>query len=150
MQRVPSIPRQRAVENVWPRSRKSSGVRSFHGLPALHDPLTFFQQRLDFISFGRHHPPNKQPDSRHARGPGIRLRIFASPQTTDARWLLNHLCALSSTHRWQDPARHRRCIAAIPFASPVHFFLSRSAVALLTQEGHCLAAPGGTQGIFPQ
>ncbi len=27
------------------------------------------------------------PDSRHAKVPGLRPRIFASPQTTDARWL---------------------------------------------------------------
>jgi len=49
-----------------------------------------------------------QPDSRHARAPGLRPRIFASRQTTDARWLSIHLLALSSTHRWRDPARQRR------------------------------------------
>src|SRR6266566_7118339 len=26
-------------------------------------------------------------------------------------------CSLSSTHRWRDPARQRRLIAAIPFSS---------------------------------
>ena len=31
-----------------------------------------------------------QPDSRHARAPGLRPRIFASPQTTGARWLPIH------------------------------------------------------------
>src|SRR5438094_4720624 len=49
-----------------------------------------------------------QLDSRHAKAPGLRPRIFASTQTTDARWLPIHLSALSSTHRWRDPARQRR------------------------------------------
>jgi hypothetical protein len=29
--------------------------------------------------------------------------FFASPQTTYARWILIHLHALSSMHRWRDP-----------------------------------------------
>src|SRR6266568_8686625 len=58
-----------------------------------------------------------QPGSRHTKAPGLPPRIFASPQTTDARWLPIHLHALSSTHRWRDPARQRRRIAAIPFSS---------------------------------
>src|SRR5207247_4155039 len=43
-----------------------------------------------------------QPDSRHAKAPELRPRIFASPQTTDARWLPIHLHALSSTHRSEE------------------------------------------------
>src|SRR5712671_3043747 len=57
-----------------------------------------------------------RPDSRHAKAPGLRPRIFASPQTTDARWLPIHRHALSSTHRWRDPARQPHRIAAIPFS----------------------------------
>jgi len=34
-----------------------------------------------------------QPDNRHAKAPGLRPRIFASPQTTDARSLPIHLHA---------------------------------------------------------
>ena len=39
-----------------------------------------------------------------------------------------HLHALSSTHRWRDPARQRRSIAVIPFSSSLHFPLLRSMV----------------------
>src|SRR2546428_3580855 len=69
-----------------------------------------------------------RPDSRHAKAPGLRPRIFASPQTTDARWLPIHRYALSSTHRWRDPARQRRRIAAILFSSSLYFLLSRAVV----------------------
>src|SRR5262252_8071726 len=69
-----------------------------------------------------------QPDSRHAKAPGLRPRIFASPQTIDARWLPIRLHAFSSTHRWRDPARQRRRIATIPFSSSLRFLLSSSAV----------------------
>src|SRR6266478_3912563 len=44
-----------------------------------------------------------QPDNRHAKAPGLRPRSFASPQTTDARWLPIHRHALSSTHRCGIP-----------------------------------------------
>src|SRR5215472_15508590 len=57
-----------------------------------------------------------QSDSCHARAPGLRLRIFASPQTTSARWLPIHLHALSSSHRWPDHARQRPSIETIPFS----------------------------------
>src|SRR5215472_15306322 len=56
-------------------------------------------------------------DSRHAKAPGLRLRIFASPQTTSARRLPIHLRALSSSHRWRDRAPQRRSIETIPFLS---------------------------------
>src|SRR3974390_1929297 len=71
-----------------------------------------------------------QLDSRHAKAPGLRPRTFASPQTTDARWLPIHLHALSSTRRWRDPARQRRRIAAIPFSSSLAFLVSGSMVTL--------------------
>src|SRR2546427_10602163 len=67
-----------------------------------------------------------QPDSRHAKAPELRPRIFASPQTTDARWLPIHLHALSSTHRWRDPARRRRRIATAPFSLSLYFLPSES------------------------
>jgi len=38
---------------------------------------------------------------------GLHPRIFASPQTTDVRWLPIHLHALLSTHRWRDCVRQR-------------------------------------------
>src|SRR6266436_2807981 len=65
----------------------------------------------------RAHLLNIQPDSRHAKAPGLHPRTFASLQTTDARWLPIHLHALSSTHRWRDRARQRRSIETIPFSS---------------------------------
>src|SRR5215469_12075171 len=65
-----------------------------------------------------------QPDSRHAKALGPRLRIFALRQTTAARLLLNHPRALSPTDRWRDPARQRRRIAGIPFSSSLHVLLS--------------------------
>ena len=52
--------------------------------------------------------PDMLPDSRHAKAPELRLRIFALPQTIDARWVPSHLHALSSTNGWRDPARPRR------------------------------------------
>ena len=60
-------------------------------------------------------------DSRHVEVRGLRLRIFASPQTNGARWLPIHLHALSSTHRWRDRARQRRSIETIPFSSSWRF-----------------------------
>src|SRR6266436_1627080 len=69
-----------------------------------------------------------QPGSCRAKAPGLRPRIFALPQTTDARWLPIHHHALSSTHRWRDPARQRRRIAAILFSSSLYFLLSRAVV----------------------
>src|SRR5436309_12393156 len=65
----------------------------------------------------RPHLPNMQSYSRHTKAHGLRLRIFASPQTTDERWLPVHLHALSSTHRWRDRALQRRSIERIPFLS---------------------------------
>src|SRR6516165_5281996 len=64
-----------------------------------------------------------QPDSRHAKAPGLRPRIFASPQTNDARRLPIHLHAFSSTHRWRGPARQHHRIAAIPLSSSPHFLI---------------------------
>ena len=63
------------------------------------------------------------PDYRYSGRNVDRHRIFASPQTTDARWLQTHLHALSSTHRWLHPARQRRRIAAIPFSLTLRFLL---------------------------
>src|SRR5271165_2747625 len=67
-----------------------------------------------------------QPDSRHAGSLELRLRIFASPQTTPARLLPIHLHALSSTRRWPDPAPQRHSIAVIPFSPSLCLLLSRS------------------------
>src|SRR5579864_5440969 len=63
-----------------------------------------------------------QSDSRHAKAPGLRLRIFASPQTTSARSRPNHLHALSSSCRWPDHARQRRSIETIPFSWSWRFY----------------------------
>ena len=52
--------------------------------------------------------PDMQPDSRHARPPGLHLRIFALPQTTHVRLLPVHLHASSTTHRSRDRVRERR------------------------------------------
>ena len=64
--------------------------------------------RSEYIDVAEGRISNMQPGSRHAKARGLRPRIFASPQTTDARWLPIHPHALSSTHRWRDPAQQRR------------------------------------------
>src|ERR1700757_4918484 len=63
-----------------------------------------------------------QSDSRHAKAPGLRLRIFASPRTTSARSRPIHPHALSTSHRWPDHARQRRSIETIPFSWSWRFY----------------------------
>src|SRR5258708_26478972 len=89
-----------------------------------------------------------QPGSRHAKAPGLRPRIFASPQTTDARWLPIHRHALSSTHRWRDPARQRRRIAAILFSSSLHFFRDLRLRSTLHEKATGLSCPKERMGYF--
>src|SRR5262249_12612308 len=67
------------------------------------------------------HLPNTPPDSRHAKAPGLRLRIFASLQTTRPRWRPIRLHVPSSTYQWRDRTRERRRIATIPLFSSLHF-----------------------------
>src|SRR5947209_5067187 len=89
-----------------------------------------------------------RPDSRHTKAPGLRPRIFASPQTTDARWLPIHRHALSSTHRWRDPARQRRRIVAIPFSSSLHFFRDLRLRNTLHEKATGLSCPKERKGYF--
>src|SRR5882762_518522 len=89
-----------------------------------------------------------QPGSRRAKAPGLRPRIFASPQTTDVRWLPIHLSALSSTHRWWDPVRQRRRIAAIPFSSSLHFFRDLRLRSTLHEKATGLSCPEERKGYF--
>src|SRR3981081_2331980 len=89
-----------------------------------------------------------QPGSRHAKAPGLRPRIFASPQTTDARCRPIHLRALLSTHRWRDPARQRRLIAAVPFSSSPHFFRDLRLGSTLHEKATGLSCPEERKGYF--
>src|ERR1700685_3623358 len=57
-----------------------------------------------------------RPDSRHEKVRGLRRRIFASRQTSDARWFPTHPAAVSSTRRWRDPAPQRRRTATVPLS----------------------------------
>src|SRR5271165_4108276 len=91
-----------------------------------------------------------QPDSHHAKAPGLRPRTFALPQTTDARWLPIHLHAVSSTLRWRDPARQRHRIAAIPISSSPHLFFRGLRLGSLHKKTTGFFEPGGTKEIFPQ
>src|SRR5882724_10014123 len=87
-------------------------------------------------------------DSRHVKAPGLRPRIFASSQTTDARWIPIRLHAFSSMYRWRDRARQRRSIAAIPISSSLHFFRDLRLRNTLHEKATGLWRPQERKGYF--
>src|ERR1700721_2076333 len=60
--------------------------------------------------------------SRHAQAPGLRPRNFASPQTSDVRWLPIHRHVLSSRHQWRDPSGYRLRTVTVGSYSRISIF----------------------------